>query len=386
MRLILAVFLTLISGVAFAADRSFGDSITDGAGSNDPKTVNGYIPKLGVLLGTTITNFAHGGDMQPDQTNEVYSVSPAAGDRSIVFLGVNDQRIYGVNNTKRAYYRDGLRNHLVWLATGTRTLARTATAETGSWDNTQLYGIGRHTTAVGATKSFTNTGSVAYLSVLAHDNGANCTYDLKRNGSLIGSFDGNTPGSTTYNGYPYTERLHRITGVVNGDVISFTKTGGTHCYVEWFADNNQVVKPKVYVGNIIRPYPSYSWGGSLANIQAYNADIAQIVSELQADGLDITPVDLFSALNDSTDLNPADGLHPSQQGHDKIAQTFYNAMIGGPPPSCPPGQIGTPPNCTTPPPTLTFTMAPVYRRLNNGVPDGTFWIDDGAARKQLVVQ
>lgn len=386
MKKFLALAFLLFAFPAIAADRSFGDSITDGTGADSPQTTNGYIPKLAALLGTTITNLAHGGDMQPDQTNEVYSVNVAAGDRSVIMLGVNDQRIYGVNSTKRGYFRDGMRNHIAWLALGTKKKARDVAGETGSWDNTQLYGIGRHTTANGATKSFTNTGTVAYLSMLVHDNGGGCLYNLKKNGTLIGSYDGNTTGSNTYLGYPYTERLHRITGVVNGDVIAFEKTGGPHCYVEWFADNNQTIKPKVYVGNVIKAAPSYSWGGSLANVQAYNTDIAQLVSELGSDGLDVTLVDAYSALNDSTDLHPADGLHPSQAGHDKLAQVFYNAMATVPPPTCPPGQTGTPPNCVTPPPTLTFQTVPVYRRLNNGTPDGTFWIDDGTSRKQIQVQ
>ena len=379
----LVVYVLMASLIActptstWAAYYAFGDSLTDGSGADAPIHTNGYAWKLATRLGLPLTNFAHGGDMVPDQVGRAYSIRPAADDLFTIMLGVNDERIYGVDATKQGYFRDGLRALVTWLALGQRTLAVNGGVETGnSWTNTALYGIGRRATAVGDSKIFTNTGSVAYLSMIIAPSTL-CTYTLTKDGSVIGSFDANAPGVTSYNGWPYSERLHRIVGLVPGDQIGITMTGGSYCYVEWFGDNNQAGKPRVFVGNVVRqvsggPQGYAMWGGSDANVAAYNVDVAQTVVDLHADGLDVTLVDVWSVVNTTTDIwQPVDGIHPTQSGHNKMADTFYNAIMGAGPP---PGD------------SFTFTLAPVYRRLNNGTTDGTFWIDDGASRKQLPVQ
>jgi len=337
--------------------RCFGDSITEATYLPDAQR---WRTILGTQLGVSITNYAHGGDMVGDQANEVYAFNPVAGDVALVSLGVNDQRIYGVDTTKQAYYRDGMRAYLSWLALGTKTKAVSGGVTSGSsWTNTGLYGIGKRATTNGDSITFTCTGSVAYLALLLHD-GA-CTYSLKKNGVLLADFDGSTPGCTTYNNYPYTERGHRITGLVAGDTITVTKTGGSYMYVQWFGDNNQTVKPRVFVGNIIRP-KTYQWGGSLANIQSYNADLAQIVTDLRADGLDVTLVDLYSALDPETDIDPADNLHANAAGHAKIAAAFRSAIVWE---------------------NLEHQFSPVTVLKRD---DGLFFLDDGETLTQIVTQ
>jgi len=305
----------------------------------------------------------------------LYDQTMAEGDLSVIQVGTNDQRWYGSNPTKKGYTLDGLRNVIVWLATSTKTKARDVGGETGSWSNTVILGIGRTTSQAGATKTFVSTGTVAYLSILCSDNNVGATYEILKNGISIGTFTSNATGVTTYNGWPYVDRLHRITGLTPGDTITAKNLGGNF-YVQWFADNNQIVKPKVFFANIIRKTSAAyaQWGGSDENVVDYNAGYTALESELKGDGLDVTMVDVHSALNNSTDpitghLHPADGVHPSNLGHSVEKDVFYAKITGQQQPQ---GQ-------------QTFQAAPIYRRLIDGVPDGTYWIDDGEARRQITI-
>lgn len=371
-RLLLAAAL-LAAGISAvsAADRVVGDSIAEGSGANSPAWTNGWAGQLGAALSTTMIDVAHGGDMVADGIAKMFAHNVAAGDRTFIYVRTNDQRIYGVNAAKQEYSDNALRAMLVWYGTGAKTKAINGGAESGSsWTNTAIHGVGRRATTVGDAKTFTvSTGAtVAYLSALSAT-GAGCSYHVKKNGTLIGTYNSDTSGTVTYNGYNYSNRLHRIAGVTGGDQIRFEMATPSYCYIEWFADNNQAIKPKVFVGNVIRAAPGYSWGGSQANVQSYNAALATMVSELQSDGLDIVLVDLYSVVNDSTNattghLHPNDGLHPSQLGHTVMKDAYLAAVNGGTPP---------PP----PPPTITFSSAPTMKRLNNGAHDGTFWIDGG---------
>lgn len=370
-RLLLAAAL-LAAGIssAPAVDRVVGDSIAEGSGANSPAWTNGWAGQLGAMLSTTMVDVAHGGDMVADGVSKMFAHNVGAGDRTFIYVRTNDQRIYGVNAAKQDYSDNGLRAMLVWYGTGAKTKAINGGAESGSsWTNTAIHGVGRRATTVGDSKTFTvsNGATVAYLSALSQA-GSGCSYNLKKNGALIGTYNSETPGTVTYNGYNYNNRLHRITGVTGGDQITYEMAAPSYCYIEWFSDNNQAIKPIVVVGNVIKAAPGYSWGGSLANVQSYNAALATMVAELQSDGLNIILADVYSALNDST--NPStghlhsDGLHPSQLGHNVMAQVYHAALTGGAPP---------PP----PPPTYTFDAASTFRRKTGGTLDGTFWIDGG---------
>jgi hypothetical protein len=59
-------------------------------------------------------------------------------DRSIILLGANDERHYGVDSTKQSYYRDGLRNLVGWLALSKTQTARSVGGDNGPWRNTRL--------------------------------------------------------------------------------------------------------------------------------------------------------------------------------------------------------------------------------------------------------
>jgi hypothetical protein len=83
---------------ASATDRSFGDSLTN----TDGQPVACYVSALNNELETTFNNFAVPGSMVGDQTQAVLGIDVAAGDRSTIMLGANDERHYGVDSVKQA--------------------------------------------------------------------------------------------------------------------------------------------------------------------------------------------------------------------------------------------------------------------------------------------
>lgn len=333
---------------ASATDRSFGDSLTN----TDGQPVACYVSALNNELETTFNNFAVPGSMVGDQTQAVLGIDVAAGDRSTIMLGANDERHYGVDSMKQSYYRDGLRNLIGWLALASKQTARSVGDETGPWSNTQIQGIGRATSTVGASKTFTVSGTTVYAVVILADNaGNNAPYSIRIDGVVQGNYASSAPGMTSIGAptpYAYVDRLHRFAGLAAGNhTITVTQTGAGNLAVEWAAGNAQTAFPQVFVGNIIRQANAsgsgYSkWGGSDANVASYNADVAQVVSDFRNDGLAVTLVDVHSALNNKADLS-RDGLHPVQSGQDKIAEAFLSAMTAG----------------------TTVASAPIYQRLIN---------------------
>lgn len=369
MRWLAIAFMLMVQPVMADTYRTFGDSIARGDGASVP--ANAWSAMVAAELGRTNNNFASGGDMVADIVRRgIYGQTLAAGDISAIYAGTNDQWKYGTNATKRAYTISGLRNVILWLATTSKVKAIAGGVESGAWANTPIIGVGRYTTQVGATKEFTCNGTIAYVGILGADNGLGAQYEILKNDVSVGTFNSNVPGVKTYNNWPYLDYVDRIP-CQPGDVIKVKNLGG-NLHVQWFTDNNQAVKPRVVFGTVVKMSPAAyaQWGGSDANVAAFNADYLALASALQADGFDVVLAD-NSANNNSTDLL-SDGVHPSNAGHLKMKDAYSAAL----------GQQQPPPEGDE----FTFENVPVYRRKLNDAPDGTFWIDDGAERKQITVQ
>lgn len=75
---------------------------------------------------------------------------------------------------------------------------------------------------------------------------------------------------------------------------------------------------QIFVGSI----PPIDEVNLNARVEAYNQAIAQNIQARQSQGDRLTFVDLYSGL---TPEDLADGIHPNRQGHDKIAQMWYEA-------------------------------------------------------------
>jgi len=334
-----------VSGVSAQTISAFGDSQTEATYYSN--SALRWRSILAASLGQTVTSHASGGHQTGDQLPAVIAkATPGANDKSLFFLGTNHQKL-GVNSTLQGYFIDSLRALILQRALAVKQPAATHGTEAGSWTSVGLVfpSFGKASTATGSTKTFTLSGTTVYLSILVIDTaGDTGTYEVRIDGGSWQSFNAVAAGITSPNGYPYNERAHRFAGLSSGShTIEVKQTGGTKLYVQWAGGNDQSIKPPVYVGNLVRMSAAgyATFGSSTANVQSYNTDLAAMVAELVADGLNVTLVDLYNALNDTTDLTMVgncsgscqpDGLHISDSGQAKVAAAFLTAMGGSPPP------------------------------------------------------
>jgi hypothetical protein len=304
----------------------FADSFGDGTGASVPE--KSYENLLGVEIGT-ILNHSHGGDMWADQAANVYASTIVIGDISMVELGCNDQRIYLYDTVKRDYYLKGIAALVGWLGCSTKFTAKLFGAETGSWEDTSLYPAlsahGRTALAVGATKTFTVNGYVAYVCYLRKD-GQDGAFEVKIDGVSKGVFSTNAPGLTTYNGKTYGPQLLQFKSLGPGQhTVQITQTQAGKAYVEWVAgSSDQVTRPEVRVANITYS-GTYQWGGSSANVDAYNTDLQAMVTDLYAQGFRASIVDINAVVDPALDL-AGDSLHPNDTGHLKIKNSFFATL------------------------------------------------------------
>lgn len=314
---------------------AFGDSVTYGNAASPLS--NGYVPLLSTAMGISINNHGIAGDMVPDAMPKVYGVTPAAGDKFTMMFGINDERIYGVDSTRQSYFRRGEQCIAAYLATGTKEFARTSGTFAGTWGNTPVNGIGKSSNTNGSTASFTVTGTTVYIGMLQQD-GAPGTFNVLIDGIPFetGATTQTVGLSTTYSGHPgvtYGAMLKRYPGLSSGshtvEIVVTSATGGANfVYIDWVAGNGgQAFLPGVYVGNVLRAV-AYTAGGSDANVAAYNVEVAGLVSELAADGLNVFLINVSSALNQTTDMDP--DYHPINAGHAKLESAF-NAVMNPPP-------------------------------------------------------
>ena len=68
-----------------------------------------------------------------------------------------------------------------------------------------------------------------------------------------------------------------------------------------------------------------SYAGYDPEVQAYNQSLIGLVAQHQAMGENVSLVDMYSALNPSTDV-AGDGLHPNDSGYNKMAQVWLNGI------------------------------------------------------------
>ncbi|SHJ69260.1 hypothetical protein SAMN05444159_1247 [Bradyrhizobium lablabi] len=306
--------------------RAFGDSVTLGTAAS-PIT-NGYVYLLSTALCRPITNYGTNGDMVPDQTVKIYGINPAYGDISTIMLGVNDERIYGVNATTLGYYRRGLQCLAAYLGLGIKQFGVSSGVYTGTWVNTGVYGLGKSSTTNGSTATFSVNGTTVYLGMIQQDS-APGTFNVLIDGVTVGSYATQTTGlGPTINGVTYGAMLLRFPGLSAGvhsvQIVVTSATGaGNTVYIDWVAGNAQTVKPRVYVSNVIYAQ-AYTAGGSSANVDSYNAAITSLIAELVADGLNITAVNV-NVLNLGVDMDGA--YHPLNSGHVKLATAFQSAFV-----------------------------------------------------------
>jgi hypothetical protein len=294
--------------------RAFGDSITVPYGPSTP--TKGYISLLAADLGGTFTNTAVSGAMIWDQYDNVFPVNVAPGDKSILWLGTNEQARYAFDAGKRQLYGSAMRASIIHLASSVTTPSPANTEFTGSWSTVWgWYGA----YASGAKASFFVTGTKVALTIFRQANNPGA-YQIWIDGEERGVFYVAANGDTGY-GRAYGPRCHYFNGLEEGthlvEIQALTASMTWPVYFHWFSDCAPVAR--VCVPNVPHAV-SYGGGGSARNVDAYNLTLAKVVEELACDGLDVHLVDVSSVLTAGDFM---DAIHPGDSGHQKIKDLIY---------------------------------------------------------------
>lgn len=317
---------------------AFGDSITAFAGATS--AAKAFVSQLALALGLSLDNSGVSTAMCIDQGAALIQKAPAAGDMASIAFGTNDQAKYDVDPAKRGYYIDCLRSYAVRMASDAKnaTPANNITFA-GPWNNGYAYGT-YGATAAGAKASFSITGESVALGFLRQYNNSG-TFRVKIDGvdkgtfaiggdvrTLLGSSFG--PMALQFSG------LSAGTHSVELEVLSANAQNVV--FFQWYSAMQP--KNKVVIYNI--PHArAYTYGGSDANVDNYNADIASLVTSLSAAGLPVYLADVSSVMT-SADFN--DNVHPNDSGHAKWYQAGYNKLYTAP----------------SIPPAVTFSETKIY--------------------------
>lgn len=332
----------------------YGNSIANGHGVT---AAQAYRSMVGASLGLPVVNRSADGAMAADQALLLWTVPTDPADLHTVMLGTNDQSIYGTDPARRAAFIAFLMACVVGRAAPSHVNGRSMTLAGAGWGNTTAPGnaIGVVSSQAGATATAAVTGTAVYVQTIIQNPGspsANVVIDGVVAGAI--GFNGAAIGNTQ-NGAAYAPAMVRFGGLSSGPhmvQIVITSTNGHNFYVDAIIGSDQLTKPKVCVSNIPREGASF---GTDANVAAYNAAIAAMVSQLSGDGLAVFLVDSCAAIDPAADL--LDGIHPNAGGHAKIAAAFLSVIDGGAQP---------------------ITYEPVYYGS-----DHRLYAGDGAARRPI---
>lgn len=299
-----------------------GDSIT--AGAQATTAAERYTNRLAASLDATLVNKGVSTFMAIDGSDALMSVSLGPDDYATVMFGTNDQAKYDADPVKRSFFIDALRAYIVRMSCVPKAISPANGASfTGAWNNTFAYSC-YGATATGAKVSFQANGDAIAIGFLRqYSNG----------GRFSVTIDGVPKGEFSIGGDVRTI-LGKAFGVAS--VVLSGLGAGSHTvviealaanattnvvFIHWFAELSSS-RTKVAVGNVPHAL-AYTYGGSHANVDAYNADILSLVSGLQALGVDVEYVDVCSVLLPS---DMADNPHPNSSGHLKVANAFLAAF------------------------------------------------------------
>lgn len=302
---------------------TFGDSITAGAQATAASTR--YANLLSSSLGMVLDNSGVSTAMVMDQYSALCSKAPSAGDSATVMFGTNDQAKYDVSADKRKYFIEGLAAYIVRMACMPKTAsAASGVAFTGPWSNSG-YALGCYgSNSPGAKASFTAHGDAVALGMFRQYNNSS-TFSVKIDGVDKGVFSTNGDIRTILNSAwgPMCLIFSGLGAGSHSVEIEVVAGGGAAnvVFFHWFCDLS-TARNKVAVGNIPKAI-NYTYGGSAANVDAYNADISALVRRISAFGIDVRLADVCSVLTPS---DMYDNVHPNDGGHGKIATVFQAAL------------------------------------------------------------
>ena len=137
--------------------------------------------------------------------------------------------------------------------------------------------------------------------------------------------------SPTATGYPktYKEAGICILGAGSGShTVEIGQTNNGFLIVSWLSSSGMWTNTQpVMVMEVTSQSSDYPWGGSEANITAFNRNLKASVSQCQQLGLPVYWVPTRSVFDTSL---LSDGIHPNSVGHSNIARLLLQRMSSSP--------------------------------------------------------
>lgn len=335
----------------------FGDSIAAAAGASSP--ANGFASKLAAALGATLVNNGVSTAMAIDQGTQLFNTVLAADDIPADDFGTNDQAKYDTDPAKRACWVNCIRAFMVRGASGaTNATPANGVSFSGAWNNGYAYGT-YGATAAGAKATFSISGESVALGFLQQFNNSS-TFRVRIDGIDKGVFaiggDVRTLLGSAFG--PMCLAFGDLgSGVHSVEVETLSASPTSVAFFQWFS---AMTPRNKYLTFNIPHAVNYTYGGSDANVDAYNAAKLALRDELTGMGLDIVLADVCSVL---TSANMADDVHPNNSGHQIYADKGLAAIQG-----------------QQPEPGLTYTPTTVYAGS-----DGAAYVDIGGKKLKILI-
>lgn len=330
---------------------TIGDSVTSGSGASteDQK----YISLVAKAKRLRKVNHAVSGTSILRHSAQVFlHLNPTLPvknrDQYLMMSGYNDMRFFGTNATHLGYYTENLYANIVWCAIQDRFKVygqdtRNLVTYTGSWSNeTSFAGIGKTSSTLGDTATFKAYGSVVYICSLAVQGGTG-RFSVTVDGVSKGTFNCyNSDNDSSSNNHPFLVRLTGLSVAEHTVVITVAVAAGATAFYFGTAngglrESNRITSseaPTVYVGNMIymttAGYAVVPSSGSNAAVDLYNVQTLAVCTALKADGLNVEHVDVNANFPAIAGNFNADLVHPSNAGHQLIADAFNAVMTNRP--------------------------------------------------------
>jgi hypothetical protein len=322
--------------MSFSKAAIFGDSmafglLTDATGG--PLATDYLVPwayKVAYKFGVPPQMLAIGATSVGQRAPGVYGHVPALGDINLSMPGRADLELYGSSAGAISLFDLALGSETYWLG-GTCTKALGAGwVTTGTWVPSPVWGIGIYTATDGATIQIPFNGPTLAFGTLIQD-GAYSSYSVAVDGVPvagpigcsgaitigIGSFANFQPSFFRQTGFSAGPHIATVTA----HCPASPDLGSNHVYIHWAMTGGPSGIPTYIVNQPVSGVAA----APLAGVEAYNAVIATIVANAQADGINIIPVNVFT--NSTTGELSGDLIHPNMRGHEMIYQ-YVMAAIG----------------------------------------------------------
>lgn len=314
----------------------FGDSIAYGYGASSPACdLAGLLTSQGVSVsrqGIMPTSpSSRPGNMACDLGTAMYG-NPIDPTGIVVQCGTNDAIVKGTAGIGN--YLAAMQALAVWSTCAVKLpQSSPGFTFTGPWaGNTYWPGApGKYTTQVSASVSFTLSGSTIYLGSYAETN-ITGFWMVYVDGQPHGPFTCGKPNIATAHGQTFAPQLISIAGLSAGPhsvVMTFNNATGNNpvMYLDFAAGSDDASWRPVYFMAIPPQITTYQQGGQ-AIVDAFNAALEGMVSELWADGLNVQLC--RPAYNTATDFlvgpNLGDDLHPNDSGYYRAFQALYRLI------------------------------------------------------------